>query len=465
MDEMSGTMDRTRNEAKSRRAFVQAAGGGLAALTVLTACSIGPSRARSGSGAARAAKGEISWQCRDFSPAHVELYLSFASAFKERQPSVTMLAECVKGDANEKLQVRIAAGDPPDVAFIAASQFQVLAAQKMVSNLEEFIKRDATFKKDAYFPVFLKGLQFKGQQYGLPFDGGTVVLYYNRRIFDTAQIPRPDPNTPMTWEAALDLARKLTIDQHGVDATRGNFDSQAIQQLGISVPTYYLWWFLCRQAGQEVYSPDLSEVLIGRPAARRALQWLVDVHGRYRVAPSPVVRTTQPVSFDRGNQAMYVEGMWAAINPRTNLKDDWDIVPVPQFQGRPRIGLGWASGNVLVTGARNPDGGWEFAKFLAGPEVQSRMMEAGNAQPFLKAQVRDAGYYKLTPPHNKEVPIKEAEIATSPAFYPHAREVQNMILPALDGVYKGEESLDAMIARLTPLINEKLREYKARFDY
>jgi multiple sugar transport system substrate-binding protein len=437
----------------------------VGSVALLTACGAGQSGARSEGAAPQVAapKGEIRWQCRDFSPAHVDLYLSFAAGFKNRHPGVTVQAECVKGDANEKLQVRIAAGDPPDAAFIAASQFQVLAAQQMVANLEEHIKRDASFKKDAYFPVFLKGLQFRGQQYGLPFDGGTVVLYYNRRIFDAAQVPRLDPSAAITWEAALELARKLTVDQHGVDASRGSFDSQAVQQVGLTVPTYYFWWFLCRQAGQEVYSPDFSEVLIGRPAARRALQWLVDVYGKYRVGPSPVVKTTQPVGFDKGNQAMYVEGMWAAINPRTNLKDDWDVVPVPQFQGRPRIGLGWASGNVVVTGARNPDGGWQLAKFLAGPEVQSQMMEAGNAQPFLKAQVRDPGYYKLTPPHSKEVPIKEAEIATSPAFYPHARDVQNMILPALEGVYKGEESLDGMIARLTPLINEKLREYKARF--
>jgi hypothetical protein len=40
-----------------------------------------------------------------------------------------------------------------------------------------------------------------------------------------------------------------------------------------------------------------------------------------------------------------------------------------------------------------------------------------------------------------------------------------MILDGLERVYKNEESLDAMIARLTPLMNEKLREYRARFGY
>ena len=63
------------------------------------------------------------------------------------------------------------------------------------------------------------------------------------------------------------------------------------------------------------------------------------------------------------------------------------------------------------------------------------------------------------------MPIKEADIATAPLFYPHNTELQPMILQALDGVYRGDESLDAMISRVTPLMNEKVREYRARFSY
>jgi hypothetical protein len=40
-----------------------------------------------------------------------------------------------------------------------------------------------------------------------------------------------------------------------------------------------------------------------------------------------------------------------------------------------------------------------------------------------------------------------------------------MILPALDAMYRGDESLGSMIARLVPLMNEKLKDYKARVNY
>jgi ABC-type glycerol-3-phosphate transport system substrate-binding protein len=162
---------------------------------------------------------------------------------------------------------------------------------------------------------------------------------------------------------------------------------------------------------------------------------------------------------------MWTWGLWGVPGARAALTDDWDVVPLPTFRGKPRTGLGWASGNALIKTARNPDGAWHLAKYLAGPEAQAGMMRGGNVQPLLKSQASHPAYRAGTPPHSKDVPIKEAETATAPLFYPHNTDLQPMILQALDGVYRGEESLDAMISRLTPLLNEKLREYRARFGY
>jgi ABC-type glycerol-3-phosphate transport system substrate-binding protein len=131
----------------------------------------------------------------------------------------------------------------------------------------------------------------------------------------------------------------------------------------------------------------------------------------------------------------------------------------------PRVRHGRAPGNAVVKTARNPDGAWHLAKYLAGPEAQTGIMQGGNVQPLRKSQANDAAYRAGTPPHSKDVPVKEADTASVPFFYPHNTDLQPMIRQALDGVYRGDESLDAMITRLTPLLNDKLREYKARFNY
>jgi multiple sugar transport system substrate-binding protein len=413
-----------------------------------------------------AARGEIRWLSRAASEANRQIQVGFLPDFEQRNPGTKVLADWPSGNFQEKLTATIAGGDPPDLAFIAASTYQVSAAQNQVAALDDYIKRDGSFKKDDVYPIWYKGLQFKGQQYAMPFDPSVLVLQYNRAMFDRLQIPRLDPAKPPAWEDVLELARRLTLDQNGVDATRGSFDSNAVQQVGLQIQTQYFWWFLPRQNGQEFYTPDLSEVTLNRPATRAAYQWMVDLLGKHRAGlPSPVVKTTAPTAFERGNVAMFVWGLWSVPANRASLTDDWDVVPLPGFRGKQRVGLGWASGNALVKTARNPDGAWHFVKYLAGPEAQAAMMRGGNVQPLLKSQANHPAYREGIPPHSKDVPIKEAESATPPLFYPHNSELQPMVLDALNAVVKGDESLDAMIARMTPLLNDKLREWRGRFDY
>src|SRR5206468_3214736 len=143
------------------------------------------------------------------------------------------------------------------------------------------------------------------------------------------------PAKPMTWEDVLDLARRLTLDQNGVDSTRGNFDANAVKQAGIQVQAQYFWWFLPRQNGQEFYTPDLSSVTLNQPATRAAYQWMVDLHAKYRAAvPSPLVKATSPITFEAGNLAMWVWGLWGVPGVRAALTDDWDMVPLPTFRGK-----------------------------------------------------------------------------------------------------------------------------------
>ena len=457
--------------AGTRRASLLAPLVGLGAGALLAACTGGPTgqggdQAAARPGAVAAARGEVRWMSRAASEAHRQIQLEFGPGFERQHPGAKVVADWPTGNFQEKLTASIAGGDPPDLAFIAASQYQVLAAQGQVVALDDYLKRDGAFKRDDVYPIWLKGLQFKGQQYALPFDPSVLLLYYNRALFDRLQVPRLNPANPPTWEDVTELARRLTLDQNDQDATRGGFDPNAVKQVGIAVQTQYFWWFLPRQMGQEFYTPDLSEVTLNRPATRAAYQWLVDLLGRSRAGlPSGAVKTTVPATFEAGTVAMWVWGLWGAPGARATLTDDWDVVPLPAFRGKPRTGLGWASGNALVKGARNPDGAWQFMKYLAGPEAQAGMMRGGNVQPLLKSQAGHAAYREGTPPHSKDVPVKEAETATSPLFYPHNTDLQPMLLQGLDGVFKNEESLDAMISRLTPLLNEKLREYKARFGY
>jgi ABC-type glycerol-3-phosphate transport system substrate-binding protein len=460
-----GIVDRATR--RPRRRILRAGAAGAAALHA-AACGapIGQGAAeRPAVPAVGAARGEIRWLSRGNTDVQRQARTAFGTAFEERSPGVTVVTEFVAANEIEaKLQVAVAGGAPPELAFLSASQYQSLVVQQLLANLDEYVRRDRTFKPDDYFPIWLKGLQFKGQQFALPFDPSVLLLYYNRAAFDRAQLPRLDPARVPLWEDLVEVARRLTVDEHGANAT-GSLDSQAVRQVGIAMASY-AWWALPRQNGQDLYAADLSQMALGQPAARRALQFYTDLRARHRVAvPSPVLAGSAPLGFEAGRAAMYWQGLWNAPGARAQLRDDWDVVPLPQLRGRQRVGFGWASGNAVVASARNPEGGWHFARHLAGPETQAVMMREGNVQPMLKSQANHPSYLEGTPPHSKDVAVKEAGVATTPPFYPHSTEIQNLLVPALDGVARGQESLDAMIDRLVPAMNEKLKEYRTRYGY
>ena len=418
----------------SRRRLVGGAGLGLGGL--VAACSGPPSggpRETATTASLAAPQGQLRWFNRGGTPV-TEISSSFGPAFEARNPGVKVSMELQPGpQIEEKLRIAAAAGDPPDVSLVRASQYQAVIVQKILTNLDDYIKRDKQFKREDYFPIWLKGLQFKGQQYALPWDPSVLLLFYNRAAFDRAQVPRLDSSKVPLWEDLLEVARRLTIDQNGNTAAAGGYDSQAVRQIGFGLASYS-FWMLPRQMGQEIYAPDLSRVTIAEPAARQALQWLIDVRAKYRVAlPSPVVKTTQALSLAQGNLAMQWDGLFNVSGLRGGaMADDWDVVPQPQFRGKPRVTAGWASGNAVASGARNPDAAWHFVKFLAGPDVQASMMQDGNYQPMIKSMVGHPSYLHSTPPHSKDVPLKDVEFAAPPPFYPHSAEVQGMIEPALE---------------------------------
>jgi hypothetical protein len=89
---------------------------------------------------------------------------------------------------------------------------------------------------------------------------------------------------------------------------------------------------------------------------RQALQWLVELRAEHRVVtPSQVVAGSSPLSFENGSEAMYWQGLWNVRAARSTLKDNWDVVPLPQFRGAQRVGFGQRGSGELQ------ESGWRLA--------------------------------------------------------------------------------------------------------
>jgi multiple sugar transport system substrate-binding protein len=175
----------------------------------------------------------------------------------------------------------------------------------------------ADFLPSIYDPYTLQG----GRRYGLPFDGDTHVLYYNRAVFDRYGLAPPN-----TWDE-YDLAARTITE-------RSNRTVYGAVVEGQQVPMILGCSFINRLAGYggTLVGPDGAPQL-NSDEARAALQHLVDV-SPYAL-PTPL-----QIGFDQANSA-FLAGQAAMLDTWTDLGlkaqdpksskivDQWGVVPLP----------------------------------------------------------------------------------------------------------------------------------------
>ena len=166
------------------------------------------------------------------------------TAFNESQDKITLSLEIYQNTtAYDILSTQIAAGNAPDIIGpVGFRGFYSYGDQLL--DLQPYIEKSGYDLSDidpAILEAYSKGF---GGQVGIPFAIYPSFIYYNKDLFDEAELPYP-PHTvgeqydgkDWTWETLTELARQLTVDASGNDATSGDFDEQSIDQWG-----YYMQW-------------------------------------------------------------------------------------------------------------------------------------------------------------------------------------------------------------------------------
>ena len=190
---------------------------------------------------------EIRWFCclgAGDDPAQVEVEQAVVDAFNESQDDIHVTLEVVEYEEAYRpcSTVQLNSPDPPDVVGPAgisgaeAFHGQWLDLQPLVDStgydLSQFAEGAVDFYRSDEF-----GLE------GLPFAIFPSMLYYQRDMFDEADLEYPphaygDPyvldGEEVTWnfDTLRELALRLTVDENGNDATSADFDPEAIVQWG-----------------------------------------------------------------------------------------------------------------------------------------------------------------------------------------------------------------------------------------
>src|SRR5258708_6612046 len=141
-------------------------------------------------------------------------------------------------EARNVLKAMIASGTPPDIVGPVGKIGRELYRGSWADITP--LAKAINFDTSKYDPILLDFVKDEGVQVGLPFALFPGLLFYNKALFDEAKLPYPPHKVgeqymgkDWTIDTLSELAKKLTVDKAGNDATQTGFDPNSITQFGM----------------------------------------------------------------------------------------------------------------------------------------------------------------------------------------------------------------------------------------
>ncbi|MBI5805029.1 ABC transporter substrate-binding protein [candidate division TA06 bacterium] len=267
---------------------------------------------------------------------------------------------------SQKLMASVAAGNQPEMSQSYEAWTTQLLEKGAIKPFGDFIKPgeadDSLLLSDIY-PVMLEECSRDGKLVSLPFNKSVPIYYYNKDLFAKAGL-NPE-KFPENWEQFIAAARKLTIDRDG---------NGIPEQWGTAFPSGASWMFQCLllQNGGDIFGPDSQTAAFDSPQGIEALQYLVDLLYKYKVAYLTTGFEHQN-DFLSGRVAM-IQSSSASLAYMAQQKIPFNlgIAPLP---GKKRKAVVLSGTNVIMF--RQPEQKamercWDFMNWFLSPAQTAR---------------------------------------------------------------------------------------------
>jgi len=255
----------------------------------------------------------------------------------------------------------------------------------------------------------------------------------------------PYPQDGWTWPEFLETAKTLTILEPGRSSPR---------RYGLAfanwMPGWIVWIWL---NGGDVLSPDgrHAEGYFNSPQSLEAVQFLIDLITKHRIAPSMSESAAAGVDLFRAQRAaMNISGHWMMIEYRRD-RLDIGVVSLPTNIGKP-VTVIYEAGLAISRESQHIDLAWEWIRYITSEETQKRRVRSGLA---ISAYQAVARHYAGDP--IEAAFLEQVQYARSPwgaRVEPYAM-VEDLGQEMIDDALYGTPVVEA-VNRATRLIESEL---------
>jgi multiple sugar transport system substrate-binding protein len=291
--------------------------------------------------------------------------------FEKRFPHIKVQMEPISYREKEtKYTVESAAGKAPDVMHLHAFSLPAFYEKRYAMDLTPFIEKEGKGFLDAWYPLSLELVKYKGRVHAMPGDYMTMVLVCNVDMLKEAGV---DPERfPTSWEGFLEFAKKATKpgQQWGLGMV-------GAKDPGFSLRfSPFLWTF-----GGDYLTADLKRSALDTPEAREAFTYFVELSAKHKVVPpGATAANPQDVRTQLAHKKIACEigSGWTApivnkINPDLRAFDVLKAYPLPVK--KKRATAIWLSSWIIGPNTKHPNEAWELVKFISSKEMELKWFQ------------------------------------------------------------------------------------------
>lgn len=375
-------------------------------------------------------------------------YEDLIPEFERLNPDIKINYVAVSGgskEVQERVTIMAAAGVAFDVFWVHSYSFGDLLKANLILPLNDFISRDKQFNVNAYLKPTIREFSRGETIYALPRETSSLVVYYNRGLFDQVGLQRP--SSDWTFEQMLQIARKLTT-------------SQSKQRWGIHLPYRhitmlpFIWGF-----GGDIVSADRTQAIFDSKETAKALQWIVDLKSREKVAS-----IDQDISsygnlqnaFAAGSVGMFLDTPYMTASLPQNI--EWDIAHLPVGpEGRyTRIA---SSAHAISKTTKHPEQSWRLLCFLSGEPGQRALAMEHGLMPALSSLASDwILSNSARNPANKIVFVEAFAYGRPEPITSNWQKFIDVETARLAPVWKGDKPVSAVVGELSKELTSVIRQ-------
>ncbi len=337
------------------------------------------------------------------SKTEVQILKELLSDFEKENPNIKVEFLHIPQNYFQKLHLMFASNLAPDVIFI--NNLNIPVYEKYLLDLNDIVKN-----KEDYYPQVLDTMTYEDRLLAIPRDVSTLVVFYNKDLFNKNNLSYPNENWNMT--EFLDTAKKLT--NNGIYGI--SFEENSL---------FYLPYM--RAFGGGILSPT-GEQIMNSENSQKGIQYYSDLRNKYNIAPRKYQSASETMAqmFINGRLAMHLSGRWLVPKYREDIKFDWDIVNFPNINEKSSVTLD-SSGYAITKSSKHKEDAVKLVEFLSSDKAIQKFTTTGLIVPARIDTINSQAFLDNKKPKNSKVFIEVIKNSEKTPVNKHYKEITDKL--------------------------------------